>query len=477
MKHETKSVQFTKVRIDEDQGIVDGLITVFGILDEGSDISHPGSFVKTISERAGKIRVCDNHLQDSIMRVLGKPVKLWEVDRAGLPEAVRAKSPEATGGLMGSIQFFLDTPEGKGAFVRIREGGIDEWSYTYDALDVDYSKVKDKNGHTVTARNLKTVRLWEVSPVLWGMNTETAVLGTKSDHEAKPWDVFKVGDKWGVYKVDADGNRTGEALGTHDTEEDANAQIAALHANVDKLAAVHVDTETKNESIEEVANDVQAEFTAVFGDPTAVQPQYAPWVRAPYLDLGFCIVEFGPVCYKVPFTQQDGLVTFAPRDQWVEGTYEFQPLPAETQPDTAMGEYGTMAFTPKGETKVVEPVSDTRPDLDIADIVEFLGLHELTEHKALKAGRVLAQRNVDRIMAAMSALHEALADAGVDMGMTDEHQDAETEMDDTKRDIMKRTKTAPPKSGAGRAGDKPPTDEDLLHLAEVGAAELDLLEE
>src|SRR3972149_488295 len=187
VEHETKSAPFTKVRVDEDLGVVDGLITVFGILDEGNDISHPGAFTKTIVERAGKIRVCDNHLQDSIMRVLGKPLKLWEVDRAGLPEAVRSKHPEATGGFMGSIQFFMETPEGKGAFVRIKEGGVDEWSYTYDALDVDYSKVKTREGLVVTARNLKTIRLWEVSPVLWGMNTATAVMDVKAGTGAKPY--------------------------------------------------------------------------------------------------------------------------------------------------------------------------------------------------------------------------------------------------------------------------------------------------
>jgi len=479
MKHETKSVQFTKVRIDEDQGIVDGLITVFGILDEGSDISHPGSFVKTISERAGKIRVCDNHLQDSIMRVLGKPVKLWEVDRAGLPEVVRAANPGATGGLMGSIQFFMDTPEGKGAFVRIREGGIDEWSYTYDALDVDYSKVKDKNGHTVTARNLKTVRLWEVSPVLWGMNTATAVLSTKA--EAKPYTNVPE-DLWDKMDSCVDG-----VMAKDDTLEKENA-IAICHESVmggksvdqamaefkvDMAAfmARHKDGAVQTESAEQVVADVQTEFQAVFGDPTAVQPQYSPWVRATYPD--YVVVEFGPACYRVSYTQQDGLVTFAPREQWVEGTYEFAPLPAEAQPDAATGEYGMMTFTPKGETKVVEPVPDTRPDLDIADIAEFLGLRELAERKV---GRVLAQRNVDRILGAFNALKSALEDAGVEIEAAEDAAEPEEEKTED-RDTMEGKLTAPPKSGAGRAGDKPPTDEDLLHLAEVGAAELDLLEE
>ncbi|MDD5062440.1 MAG: hypothetical protein PHN44_09220, partial [Candidatus Marinimicrobia bacterium] len=38
-------------------------------------------------------------------------------------------------------------------------------------------------------------------------------------------------DKWRVYKVDDEGNKIGEALGEHDNEEDARAQVEALYAN------------------------------------------------------------------------------------------------------------------------------------------------------------------------------------------------------------------------------------------------------
>ena len=47
--------------IDEDQGIVEHVVTVFGVVDLGNDVSHPGSFKKTLQERAAKIRVLDSH--------------------------------------------------------------------------------------------------------------------------------------------------------------------------------------------------------------------------------------------------------------------------------------------------------------------------------------------------------------------------------------------------------------------------------
>lgn len=50
-----------------------------------------------------------------------------------------------------------------------------------------------------------------------------------------PWAVFENesedGDRYCVYKVDDDGNATGEALACHATEDAAEAQVAALYAN------------------------------------------------------------------------------------------------------------------------------------------------------------------------------------------------------------------------------------------------------
>jgi hypothetical protein len=168
----------TKV-LDDNLGIVEHIITVFGVLDKGNDISHPGSFVKTLAERGNRALVLDQHRTDSVMRVLGKPMEIREIGRAELPPEILRDNPEATGGVKAVTQFFLDTPEGAGAFTRIKQGGLREWSYGYDALDKDYAEV-DWRGSKVTARNLRTVKLYEYSPVLWGM-AESATLGAKAD--------------------------------------------------------------------------------------------------------------------------------------------------------------------------------------------------------------------------------------------------------------------------------------------------------
>ncbi len=167
----------TKV-LDPEQGIVEHLITVFGILDDGGDISHPGSFAKTLFERGHKILVLDNHNYGSVLSVVAKPLRIREVSREELPLEVLKEFPEATGGVMAETQFLMDTPEGQGVFNRIKAGALKEWSYGYDALDKDFSKITVASvEHTV--RNLRTIKLFEYSPVLWGMNPATMTMSAK----------------------------------------------------------------------------------------------------------------------------------------------------------------------------------------------------------------------------------------------------------------------------------------------------------
>ena len=234
------------IQADEAQGIVETIFAVMGNIDDGNDVIHPGAFTKTFAERGHKVRVLDQHRTDSIMAVLGKPLELRELDRAQLPPDLLARVPEATGGAYAKIRFMMDTPEGKGAFIRLREGSPDEWSFGYDALDTDYSQAV-KDGAAVTVRNLRSLRLYEISPVLWGMNPATVTTGVKAaPSEGKPYDIFREGDEWLVCRVNADGERMGDPLGRHATEEEAQAQLAALYANVEDAGkAAEPDSEEK----------------------------------------------------------------------------------------------------------------------------------------------------------------------------------------------------------------------------------------
>lgn len=185
---EHKEFTAFETKIDDAQGVVDAIFAVFGNLDQGGDILHPGSMSKSFSERGSKIRLLDLHKTDSISRVLGKPLELKELSRNDLPQSLLQAYPDATGGAWGRFKFFMDTPEGKGAFIRIKEGGIDEWSIGYEALDHDFSKVRTRDGKEAMARNLRTIKVYDASPVLWGMNPATETLGAKDVDAPKPPD-------------------------------------------------------------------------------------------------------------------------------------------------------------------------------------------------------------------------------------------------------------------------------------------------
>jgi HK97 family phage prohead protease len=201
MERKTTQAYSTKV-LDEDQGIVETIFAVMGNVDDGNDVLHPGAFTKTFSERGRKVRVLDAHQTDSIMRVLGKPLELREMASGELPPDLKERHPEANGAAWAKVQFLMSTPEGKGAFERIKSGALDEWSFGYDALDKDYGE-STKDGQKVTVRNLRSVKLYELSPVLWGMNPATATLSAKASEPEPAPEPEPEADK--VRKAEQDG--------------------------------------------------------------------------------------------------------------------------------------------------------------------------------------------------------------------------------------------------------------------------------
>ncbi len=181
MTKEYKKVPYFELKLDEEKGIVDHIFAVMGNIDLGGDVIHSGAFKKTIHERGNDVLVLDSHNTNSVKDAIAKPILIKEISRHQLPKEVKEKFPEATGGVQARTQFFLDDPDSKAVFNRLKNKAISEWSFGYDALDKDYSKVEDKDGNEVTVRNLRTIKLYEYSPVLWGMNEGTTTLSAKDD--------------------------------------------------------------------------------------------------------------------------------------------------------------------------------------------------------------------------------------------------------------------------------------------------------
>jgi len=66
--------------IDEASGIIKGYANVYNVKDSDGDISLPGSFSKTVSERAKKIKIFKNHTP----QLVGVPLELDIADPYGL---------------------------------------------------------------------------------------------------------------------------------------------------------------------------------------------------------------------------------------------------------------------------------------------------------------------------------------------------------------------------------------------------------
>ncbi len=69
----------------DDEGIVKGYANVYNIKDYDGDISLPGSFAKTVSERGKKIKIFKNHTP----QLVGVPVEMDITDTYGLGVTIK----------------------------------------------------------------------------------------------------------------------------------------------------------------------------------------------------------------------------------------------------------------------------------------------------------------------------------------------------------------------------------------------------
>lgn len=171
---------FTK-SMDAETGIVEAYVSIMGIkdLDSPPDVIQMGAFTKTIQERgpqgSRKIRVLHQHRWE---KVIGIPLVLVEHPREMLPPELLDRYPEATGGLFTRTQFVMDVQLGRETYALYKAGAMDEWSIGFDALAFEYFKGEEE---VDTYRILKEIKLWEYSPVTWGMNPATVTTAVKGD--------------------------------------------------------------------------------------------------------------------------------------------------------------------------------------------------------------------------------------------------------------------------------------------------------
>lgn len=149
--HATKAFKFDVKASADKAGHFAGRASVYGVVDHHNDVVMPGAFAKHLAEFGNRIKVLNQHNPNDPIGM----AELSDSDTALLAE--------------GSL--VLDLQSAKDMHTRLVNGLIDAMSIGYEVLDEAYS-----NG----VRQLKAIKLWEISLVTFPANTFARVTDVKS---------------------------------------------------------------------------------------------------------------------------------------------------------------------------------------------------------------------------------------------------------------------------------------------------------
>lgn len=149
--------------VSADEGIVETIISVTGIVDNVKDRINPGAYAKTLAKRKPK-GVWSHDWDTPVSKTLD--VKELLPGDPELPKTMPNGDPwpAGAGALKVKTQFNLDTQRGREAYSDVTFFAEEqEWSIGYN-VPVGGAKVDQKSG----VREIETLELYEYSPVLFG---------------------------------------------------------------------------------------------------------------------------------------------------------------------------------------------------------------------------------------------------------------------------------------------------------------------
>lgn len=157
-----------EMKASVDKREIEGYASIFGNVDSHNDVTMAGAFSKSIASdfaapgtgQKNRVKVLWQHMHNE---PIGRPVALSE-DSQGLHfKAILSKGVQRA----------------DEALILIDDGVIDEMSFGYDTIEHERGQVI-VDGAQKNVRMLKTLKLWEISPVTWGSNPHTDVLRAKA---------------------------------------------------------------------------------------------------------------------------------------------------------------------------------------------------------------------------------------------------------------------------------------------------------
>jgi len=204
---EYKTLQFKADDVDPKGKKFAGLAST-GDLDRGKDVIIEGAFTKTLSERAGRVKLLWNHRSD--LMPIGKPEKLEERNGSLYIE--------------GAIS---ETSQGKDASILLADGVLTEMSIGYT------TKVAELDQET-GIRTIKELELFEISLVNFPMNEAARITAVKNlDVRELEHILREAGYTNSQAKCMA--NSGIKSLREADTQDEQEAKQAALLAELDTV--------------------------------------------------------------------------------------------------------------------------------------------------------------------------------------------------------------------------------------------------
>lgn len=170
-----KHLQFSNVKALSSGRSIVGFAAIHGNVDSWDDRSHPGCFAKTLAENRVRVKHLWNH--DSENPPIASITEIKEVGAGEIPAEILAKFPDGTitGGLMVTREYY-DNELGNWVLEAIQKGDVTEMSYAFDVVKCEYTDEELPTGGSRRVRELLELRLYDVSDVLWGMNSATVAM-------------------------------------------------------------------------------------------------------------------------------------------------------------------------------------------------------------------------------------------------------------------------------------------------------------
>jgi len=278
---EVKNIEFELKEDKESKGQVKAVFSVFNNVDSDGDVVIPGAIKSGF--KSGDVPMVWAHKWDM---PIGKGKIKQDNDKATFEGS-----------------FFMDTESGKEAYNLVKSmGDLQQWSFGFRVMDSEYGKFKKDANEEEDVRYLKSLEVYEVSPVLVGANQETftmAIKSVKEDSDEKGvlgHDSFqkeepveeeeeKAKAQGDMYMSAEEAEDRAKQLGcTGSHTVDSNGQVfympCATHedyeASMKKDAKTHTEQHAAMEALGNIANDMKDILAAIPKDENADLPQW--WV-------------------------------------------------------------------------------------------------------------------------------------------------------------------------------------------------------